>query len=849
MPSGSNAPLPVASLTRRHAEQHDGADARRRRARRPPCAGSPGCAGRRPGSDTIGCGSVTSSRTNSGATRSLVRTDVSATRSRRAGVRRSRRGRSIGNGAGHRRHGRARARSVDDGVVVGRRRRRASTPRPRRRAASAVTGPMATTTGGVGGAECLDPARRRRAAGEHHGVDGAQPLDLVGVGAPHDRAVGDDRLDVVTGGGQPVGEHRAAPGRPGRRARGPAPAGTRRAAPRPGRAPARGRPAARHPRPARPPSPGRRRRGAPTDAPAAAGTHADGAVRRRDDEPVERRRAGPAPGAGDPPSAASAISISGTCTTVAPERVEPSGERARLGAGQGDAPPAITPDRRRAPPRRGIERRRGPSVERAGRSRPRATPPRRRRGTCAACRPRRGRRRAASSRSRARRGSALDLDGVAGRGVVDGGEQLERVASSSPRHSTATQPCPTAGTNAVGVEALGDAVGQPEHLERGDGHHDRPAVGDPCRGGWRCCRAARRTARSGRAAASWARRRTEPVATVAPVGEVGERPADRARRRRRAGAGRRRCVSAGWATDGRSLAECTATSARPSSTACCTSLTNTPWPPMACSGTSWRRSPVVSTNTSSTVARRSPRRSASATRLRPGCVPAGCRGWPARTVGTPVSDRSNRSLHGRRVALALAACRRRRAGAPTARAAAWRRSPWSAPRRRRARASSSAARRPAKRASSPARTDSARSWSWATSGAACRAVDLDGELLDLLGDDRAHAVGLGGAQLEPAVGPVAQVVEIEQRDAVELGRRTRSTSRGTAMSTMSSGRPGRMVGVDVVAGDDALARRRAGDDHVARRRAPRRARSRPTRPAADLAGEPAAALRACGCRR
>ena len=32
--------------------------------------------------------------------------------------------------------------------------------------------------------------------------------------------------------------------------------------------------------------------------------------------------------------------------------------------------------------------------------------------------------------------------------------------------------------------------------------------------------------RSGRTAASWARRRTEPVATVAPVGELVERPPD-----------------------------------------------------------------------------------------------------------------------------------------------------------------------------------------------------------------------------------------------------------------------------------------------------------------------------------
>ncbi len=52
-----------------------------------------------PGSDPIGTGSVMLSRTNNGATRSPVRTTVSATRSRIAGVRRNRRGREVGNDA------------------------------------------------------------------------------------------------------------------------------------------------------------------------------------------------------------------------------------------------------------------------------------------------------------------------------------------------------------------------------------------------------------------------------------------------------------------------------------------------------------------------------------------------------------------------------------------------------------------------------------------------------------------------------------------------------------------------------------------------------------------------------
>ena len=48
---------------------------------------------------------------------------------------------------------------------------------------------------------------------------------------------------------------------------------------------------------------------------------------------------------------------------------------------------------------------------------------------------------------------------------------------------------------------------------------------------------------------------------------------------------------------------------------------------------------------------------------------------------------------------------------------------------------------------------------------------LDEEALDLLGDDDADAFGLGGTLRQATVGPVAQVVEVGQRDAVEVGHR------------------------------------------------------------------------------
>ena len=89
-----------------------------------------------------------------------------------------------------------------------------------------------------------------------------------------------------------------------------------------------------------------------------------------------------------------------------------------------------------------------------------------------------------------------------------------------------------------------------------------------------CARAAHRTGADARAGGERVERRAdERVAWVGALGHRGEHQA------------------VGRCDDGRSLAECTARSARPSSTACCTSFTNTPVPPIAWIGTSVRWSP------------------------------------------------------------------------------------------------------------------------------------------------------------------------------------------------------------------------------------------------------------------
>lgn len=104
--------------------------------------------------------------------------------------------------------------------------------------------------------------------------------------------------------------------------------------------------------------------------------------------------------------------------------------------------------------------------------------------------------------------------------------------------------------------------------------------------------------RSGRAAASCARRRTEPVPTHPPVGSAAsDEPTSASRGSCRSGTAA--SVRPGGSVLRRSLAEWTARSARRSSNASSTSFTNAPVPPSCSMGAEDRVSPVVRTTTSS----------------------------------------------------------------------------------------------------------------------------------------------------------------------------------------------------------------------------------------------------------
>ena len=291
----------------------------------------------------------------------------------------------------------------------------------------------------------------------------------------------------------------------------------------------------------------------------------------------------------------------------------------------------------------------------------------------------------------------------------------------------------------------------------------------PCRGGCRCCRAARRTrgrggarrAGPGAAPSRWRRWRR------ARGRRGGSR---RARRAGRPAAARRPSTRpSGVGPDGRSLAECTATSARPSSTACWTSFTNTPWPPIACSGTSVRTSPVVSTTHQLDAdAGIGGPQSRSATCLGLPLRQRGCRGWRG-AVARPHA-RSNRS----RTAAALRSPR----GVPASSLQAHRRlvqqlgDDAAGERLDGVALGARRGRRACRRsgASSAWRTASACSCSWATSGAACAGGDAPRRNGSTSSATIVpHLAGLGGALGDAAGGPVAQVVEVEQGDAGELG--------------------------------------------------------------------------------
>ena len=172
--------------------------------------------------------------------------------------------------------------------------------------------------------------------------------------------------------------------------------------------------------------------------------------------------------------------------------------------------------------------------------------------------------------------------------------------SSSARHSTASAPCPTWGTICSTVSTSATRSLRPRRSSAARATTMAPPSGTLPR------RVSTLPAQvvedevgpeHGELGPAADRHRWPPVPR-APDRRAWTRPARRGRRPAAARPPARGRPAAG--SDGRSLAECTATSARPSSTACWTSFTNTPWPPMAWRGTSVRTSPVVSTTTSST---------------------------------------------------------------------------------------------------------------------------------------------------------------------------------------------------------------------------------------------------------
>ena len=312
-------------------------------------------------------------------------------------------------------------------------------------------------------------------------------------------------------------------------------------------------------------------------------------------------------------------------------------------------------------------------------------------------------------------------------------------------------------------------------------------------------------------------------------------------------------TSSGWAADGRSLAECTATSARPSSTACWTSLTNTPCPPIS-----------VQRHVPTPVAGGLDEHELDVDAgggvdgvgdvPGPASTPAGCRGWrggtspsaaarapdaiwaricssscedpcpdPAmrgsvprcgRARGAPRRQpRSNRSL--------TAAALRSPCGVP----ASWRRrtdglvqqlgDDRAGDRLDELALAGVERRQPAGVAIELARAHLLGPL--VEQGDQRRRLPggrLEAELLDLLGDDLAHPFRLGGPQGEAPVGPVAEVVEVEQRDARQLadgaldvarhgdvddeqrrrrrnGRRRRSRDRAPARRTRCTSAPRR----------------------------------------------------------
>ena len=149
------------------------------------------------------------------------------------------------------------------------------------------------------------------------------------------------------------------------------------------------------------------------------------------------------------------------------------------------------------------------------------------------------------------------------------------VSVSSARHSTASAPCPTCGSITDGSSTR--SRGRAARAGRARRRRPRSRRSSPAFSS-RVGMLPRSSAnvRSGRSAASCARAgapsRCRPRAPAGSASSVEPTSASRGSARSGTAASTR---PSGATEAGRSLAECTAMSARPSSTACCTSFTNT----------------------------------------------------------------------------------------------------------------------------------------------------------------------------------------------------------------------------------------------------------------------------------